>query len=134
MTPSTMAGPCLRYGSLKARTSCRTTSTVWSSSSWRLKDSPADPVDHRCPADLHTSQSSVGDSTLMKHGGVDDGIQLATVEKAGPLRFTASKRGLGMSAGFGRGRASTHSAGRRSLSLNFGHDLRWFRTPSRKRR
>lgn len=49
----------------------------------------------------------------------------------GPLRFTASKRGLGVSAGAGRARVGRSATGRRTASFRLGKGLRW--TKSRKR-
>jgi hypothetical protein len=51
--------------------------------------------------------------------------------KMGPVRFTASKSGTSASIGGKRGRVRVNSNGRRTVSANLGHGLRW--TRSRKK-
>ncbi|MDP9404379.1 MAG: DUF4236 domain-containing protein [Actinomycetota bacterium] len=62
------------------------------------------------------------------------GITWRKSKKLGPLRLTASKRGLGVSAGAGRARVGAHSSGRRSASFRLARGLRWFRSFSGKNR
>ncbi|MBW3646024.1 MAG: DUF4236 domain-containing protein [Actinobacteria bacterium] len=59
------------------------------------------------------------------------GLVFRRSKKIGPLRFTASKRGLSVSAGAGRARVGRSATGRRTTSFRLARGLRW--TKSRRR-